>query len=71
MSDETVRETITVQADGRTTIPDKIREYLQIKGQKAFCEIETCGKRGALIRIISKWAPSKKGTRPGKDVVKK
>jgi len=66
---EPVRETITVQADGRTTIPDKIREHLQIKGQKAFCEIETYGKDKALIRVMSRWKPNKRG--PGKDVVKK
>ena len=56
---EPVRETITVQADGRTTIPEKIREHLEIKGQKAFCEIETYGKDKALIRVMTRWAPNK------------
>jgi len=64
---ESVRETITVQADGRTTIPDKIREHLQIKGQKAFCEIETYGEDKALIRVMNRWTPP---TRRGKDMVK-
>jgi bifunctional DNA-binding transcriptional regulator/antitoxin component of YhaV-PrlF toxin-antitoxin module len=68
-TDETVRETITIQPDGRTTIPDKIREHLQIKGQKAFCEIETYGKDKAVIRVMTRWTPNKRG--PGKDVVKR
>jgi len=69
MSAEVIRETITVQADGRTTIPEKIREHLQIKGLKAFCEVQIYGKDKALIRVMSCWAPTKRG--PGKDVVKR
>jgi len=69
MSDETVRETIIVQADGRTTIPDIIRGHLKIKGQKAFCDITTFGPNKALITVMSRWTPTPRG--PGKDVVKK
>jgi len=67
--DEAIRETITVQADGRTTIPDKIREHLKIKGQKAFCDITTFGPNKALITVMSRWIPNKRS--PEKDVVKK
>jgi len=66
---EPIRETITVQADGRTTIPDKIRERWGIKGLKAFCEIETVGKEKGFIRVMNRWTPTKRG--PGKDVVLK
>jgi len=64
MSDEVVRETITVQADGRMTIPDKIRKALNINQQKAFCEIETYGKDKAVIRVMSRWAPNKSEAKP-------
>ena len=60
MSDEVVRETITVQADGRTTIPDKIRKALNINQQKAFCEIETLSKDKAVIRVMTRWSRGEK-----------
>jgi bifunctional DNA-binding transcriptional regulator/antitoxin component of YhaV-PrlF toxin-antitoxin module len=69
MSDETVRETATIQPDGRTTIPDAIRKAVNIYEQKAFCQVENYGKDKILLTILSRWTPTKRG--PGKDVVKK
>jgi len=66
---ETLRETATIQPDGRTTIPDGIRKALNIYNQKAFIEIETYGKDKAVIRIMSRWTPNKRGL--GKDVIQK
>jgi len=67
---EPVRETGTIQPDGRTTIPDKTRKALGIEGLKAFFEIETHGRDKAVIHIMTRWTPSKRG-RLGKNVVKK
>lgn len=68
--EEKVRETVTIQADGRMTIPDIVRKATNIYGQKAFCQIENYGKDKILLTILNRWEPPKtKG--PGKDMVKK
>jgi bifunctional DNA-binding transcriptional regulator/antitoxin component of YhaV-PrlF toxin-antitoxin module len=65
-----VREIVTVQADGRMTIPDVIRKAVDIHEQKAFCEVSVYGKDKILLTIMSRWKPpiSKK---PVRDVTKK
>jgi bifunctional DNA-binding transcriptional regulator/antitoxin component of YhaV-PrlF toxin-antitoxin module len=67
---EQVRETVTIQADGRMTIPDIIRKAVDIYEQKAFCEVSVYGKDKILLTIMSRWKPpaSKK---PVRDVPKK
>jgi len=66
-----VRDTITVQADGRTTIPDSVRAARGIKGKKAFCQVETFGKDKILLTIMSTWTPNPKRKGPGRDVLHK
>jgi bifunctional DNA-binding transcriptional regulator/antitoxin component of YhaV-PrlF toxin-antitoxin module len=71
MSEEPVRGTMTVQADGRTTIPDSVREARGLKGKKAFFEVETFGKDKILLTIMSTWTPDPKRKGPGRDVLHK
>jgi len=65
---ETIRKTVTIQPEGRMVIPDEIREILNIKNQKAFCQIEVYGKDKALITILTRWNPDHRN--PGQDRVK-
>jgi bifunctional DNA-binding transcriptional regulator/antitoxin component of YhaV-PrlF toxin-antitoxin module len=58
MSEETVRDTITVQADGRTTIPNSVRVAVGIDKQKAFCQVENFGKDKFLVTVLTKWMPN-------------
>lgn len=64
-----IRETSELGVNGRITIPDKVREAVDVKGKKAYCQIENYGKDKVLITILNRWQPSHRG--PGKDVVKK
>jgi bifunctional DNA-binding transcriptional regulator/antitoxin component of YhaV-PrlF toxin-antitoxin module len=66
---EQVRETVTVQADGRMTIPDLIRKAVDVYGKKAFCEATVYGKDKILLTVLSRWQPNKRA--PGRDVIKK
>lgn len=66
---KTVRDTVTLQADGRMTIPDEVRKAVNVYGQKAFLQVENYGKDKILITVLSRWSPTNRG--PGKDVVKK
>jgi hypothetical protein len=68
---ETVRDTITVQADGRTTIPDSVRVAIGIDKQKAFCQVETYGKDKFLVTVLTKWMPNPQRKGPGRDVLHK
>jgi bifunctional DNA-binding transcriptional regulator/antitoxin component of YhaV-PrlF toxin-antitoxin module len=54
---EPIRETLTLQPDGRLVVPDAIRQALNVKGLKAFCQIEVYGKDKALITILTRWEP--------------
>lgn len=67
---ETVRETATVQADGRVTIPDAIRKAVNIYQAKAFVQAEAYGKNKILLTVLTKWEPPKTKS-PYRDVAKK
>jgi len=64
---ETVRDTVTIQLDGRVTIPDEVRKAVNIYGQKGFCNIENYGKDKILLTVLSRWKPTNRT--PGKDMV--
>jgi len=68
---EVVRDTVTIQADGRMTIPDGVRKAVNIQGQKAFCQAENYGKDKILLTIMSVWEPPKTKRNPGKDILEK
>jgi len=68
---EIVRDTVTIQADGRMTIPDGVRKAVNIQGQKAFCQAENYGKDKILLTIMNRWTPNPHTKGPGKDVVSK
>lgn len=67
MSAETVRDTVTIQLDGRITIPDEVRKAINIYGHKAFCQIENYGENKILLTVLSRWTPTHRT--PGKDMV--
>ena len=67
--EETVRETMTLGADGRMTVPDKVRKKTDVYNKKAFCTVENYGPNKILITIESRWIPGHSG--PGRDVVEK
>jgi bifunctional DNA-binding transcriptional regulator/antitoxin component of YhaV-PrlF toxin-antitoxin module len=67
---EQVRETVTIQADGRMTIPDIIRKAVNIYEQKAFCEVSVYGEDKILLIVISRWKPPAT-KKPVRDVPKK
>jgi bifunctional DNA-binding transcriptional regulator/antitoxin component of YhaV-PrlF toxin-antitoxin module len=66
---ETVREVMTLGADGRMTIPDKVRRITDLINKKAFCTVENYGRDKILIIIESRWTPSAR-TGPGRDFIK-
>jgi len=68
---EVVRDTVTIQADGRMTIPDVVRKAVNIQGQKAFCQAENYGKDKILLTIMNRWTPNPRTKGPGKDIVTK
>lgn len=68
---ETVRDTVTIQTDGRMTIPDEVRKAVKIYGQKAFCQAENYGPDKILLTIMSRWTPNPRTKGPGKDIVTK
>lgn len=68
---ETVRDTVTVQADGRMTIPGDVRKAVGIYGQKAFCQAENYGADKILLTIMNRWTPPKNKRNPGKDIITK
>lgn len=50
---------MTIQTDGRVTIPDKVRKALKLEGMKAFCAVENYGEDKILLTVLSRWEPNK------------
>lgn len=57
---ETVRETCEIGTDGRNTIPNAVQRAVNIKGKKAYCQVENYGENKILFTILSRWEPNKR-----------
>lgn len=56
---EPARDTVEIQADGRTTIPVSVRKEIDLMGKKAWCQVENYGKDKVLLTILNRFEPPK------------
>lgn len=54
---EKVRQTITLQKDGRSTVTGDIRKAVKIDGKKAFCKVTEYGKDKVLLTVLHRCDP--------------
>jgi hypothetical protein len=56
---EVERDTVEIQADGRTTIPVSVRKVVDLMGKKAWCQVENYGKDKVLLTIMNRFEAPK------------